>query len=219
MALRSLPMPLRRSFSLVLVGFFLVVTGSRADTPAASDPAGFITTMVNSALDTLKDRQLTPQVRDQRFTALFHGDFDIPRLSRFVLGRYWSAASDGEREQFNKLFERWVVRTYSARFSQYDGGPVTVTVGTARALDGSDWIVPSQIVRPGDGSPISVDWRLHHDSTAFHVVDVDVEGASMALTQKQEFASVIERNGGTVAALNKALDEKLASSDSGSATR
>jgi phospholipid transport system substrate-binding protein len=54
---------------------------------------------------------------------------------------------------------------------------------------------------------------VHNDKGLFKITDVDVEGVSMALAQREEFASVIQRNGGTVAGLNQSLEQRLAGGD------
>lgn len=203
-------MSLRRSLSLLIVAlaFVLPAPGTRA---AAPDPAGFVDKMVSQAIDLLRNKDMPRQERDQKFTALLTQDFDIPRISRFVLGRYWATASDEEREEFSRLFERWVVRTYSARFADYSGE--TVKVGATKPQSETDVIVESQIIHPDGSPPAKVDWRVRQKDGTFKVVDIDVEGVSMALTEKEEFASVIQNNGGTVANLNKALQQKLASNE------
>lgn len=206
-------MPLRRSLSLLLVLVALVLPGAAARADAPADAAGFVEDLINQGLDMLRDKQISAQDRDQRFTALLTANFDIPRISRFVLGRYWTTASDAEREEFSRLFQRWVVRTYSARFNDYAGETVKM-VGTKPQSE-TDVIVETEIIHPNGAPPLKLDWRLRHGSDGFKVIDIDVEGVSMALTEKEEFASVIQRNGGTVANLNKALQDKLASNGAG----
>lgn len=203
-------MSLRRSLSLLIVAFAFALPGSGARA-AAPDPAGFVDKMVNQAIELLKDKDMPRQERDQKFTALLTQDFDIPRISRFVLGRYWTSASDEERQEFGQLFERWVVRTYSARFADYSGE--TVKVGGTKPQNDTDVVVESEIIHPDGSPPAKVDWRVRQKDGAFKIVDIDVEGVSMALTEKEEFASVIQNNGGTVANLNKALQQKLASNE------
>jgi phospholipid transport system substrate-binding protein len=203
-------MSLRRSLSLLILGFAFALPAASAH--AAPDAAvGFVDTMVNQALDLLRDKQMPKAERDQKFAAILTRDFDIPRISRFVLGRYWTTASDQERQEFAKLFERWVVRTYSARFADYAGE--TVKVEGAKPQTDTDVIVESEIIHPDGTPPAKVDWRVRQKDGTFKVVDIDVEGVSMALTEKEEFASVIQRNGGTVANLNTALQQNLASNE------
>jgi phospholipid transport system substrate-binding protein len=75
-------------------------------------------------------------------------------------------------------------------------------------------VVASQIVQPDGAPPVRVDWIVRKDGGGFRIADVSVEGVSMVLTQKQEFAAVIERSGGGgVTALNKAIQDKLSSTN------
>ena len=172
----------------------------------AASPEAFITTLANEALKTLNER-LTEAEIEKRFQVLLERDFDLPRIGRFVLGRYWNGATDTEKQDFAKLFEAYVVRSYSLRFSEYSGQTVTVTGSRAQSADNT--IVASQIV-PADGSPpTKVDWIVNKKGDDYRIIDVNVEGVSMSMTHRQEFATVIERTGGGVTALNKALQQKL----------
>ena len=125
----------------------------------------------------------------------------MPRISRFVLGRYWTTAADQDKQTFQKLFEDYVVRAYAARFSEYSGEEVKVL--GARAESETVTLVTSQFLRPNGAPPAKIDWRVRKQDNDFKIVDIDVEGVSMAVTQREEFGSVIQRDGGTVAGLNK----------------
>ena len=81
----------------------------------AANPAGFVDSLVSDALVVIKDESLGDQDRQARFEALLQHGFDMPRIARFVLGRYWTAASDDQRQAFAQLFEHWVVQTYASR--------------------------------------------------------------------------------------------------------
>jgi len=175
----------------------------------ARDPPSLVTNLVSEAIDEVKQSQDSDEVRAQKFRALLEAGFDIPRISRFVLGRFWNAASDAERKQFTTLFEDWVVRTYSARFRDYSGQTIKVT-GTRPESDTSS-VVLSQFVNPNAPKPAKVEWHVRkEDDGAYKVVDVSVEGVSMALTERDEIAAVADRNGGTASGLNKALEQRLA---------
>lgn len=172
----------------------------------AANPEAFINALAKDALKTLNERLPEAEI-EKRFRVLLQADFDLPRIGRFVLGRYWNGATDAEKEEFGKLFEAYVVRSYSLRFSEYSGQTVTVTGSRAQSADNT--IVASQIV-PADGSPpTKVDWIVNKKGDDYRIIDVNVEGVSMSMTHRQEFATVIERTGGGVTALNKALQQKL----------
>jgi phospholipid transport system substrate-binding protein len=186
----------------------VLVAGLGAARAAALEPqeaAKFIAGLVGEALGTLKDRELSEAAREARFDALLRRGFDMDRIARFVLGRHWRGASEEERRSFTRLFERWVVRLYAARLAHYRGEVVRVT-GAAPEPHGA--IVSSEIDRPS-APPLKVAWRVGAEPAGFKILDINVEGVSMALTERDEIAAVIASNGGSVAGLNRALEQKL----------
>src|SRR6185437_10854289 len=203
----SLRRPLRL---LVLVCALGLAAVSGAHAAAVTDPAGFINELVNAALKALDNKQLTEEDRAKDFRQLLDKNFDMPRISRFVLGRYWKDASDQDKRRFTELFEEYVVRSYAKRFSEYSGETVKIT--GSRPENEATTLVQSQIIRTNGAPPAKVDWRVSKGDGGFKIVDVDVEGVSMIVTQREEFSSVIQRTGG-VAGLNRELEQKLASGD------
>lgn len=175
-------------------------------TAYAQDARSFVGTLGQQAIQVLGPT-VAPAVRVARFRELFHNDFDVPGIGRFVLGRYWHTATPQEQQEFLQLFQEYIVRAYSARLGEYGGEPFRVT---GARPSGDETVVASQIVRQ-NGSPIEVDWYLIGRPGAFKITDVYVGGVSMKVTQRDEFGSVIQRNGGRVAALIGQLQQKLAS--------
>ena len=175
----------------------------------ATDPSALINSLVSEAIANIMDRQEADSDRQMKFRALLESGFDIPRISRFVLGRYWNAASDEQRQRFTGLFEEWVVRAYSSRFKEYGGEAIKV-IGTRPESEIST-VVTSQFTSPHGAPPAKIDWHVRKQADgSFKIVDVSVEGVSMALTQRDEIASVADRNGGTAEGLNQALEASLA---------
>lgn len=201
---------LRRMLRLLILVVGVSLAAGNAGHAAGSDAAGFINELVDQALKALDNKQLTNEDRARKFRDLLDSDFDMARIARFVLGRYWNEASDQDRQQFQKLFEEYVVAGYAQRFSDYSGETVKIT--GSRPESETSTLVQSQIVRTDGAPPAKVDWRVRKDDRGYKIVDVDVEGVSMVLTQREEFSSVIQRSGG-LAGLNKTLREKLASGD------
>jgi phospholipid transport system substrate-binding protein len=198
---------LRRTLLLTApaLGVSLALASKARAAPAQSAEA-FITTLANDALKTLSEKLPEAEI-EKRFRVLLEKNFDLPRIGRFVLGRYWNGASDGEKRDFQKLFEDYVVRSYSLRFSEYSGETVKVTGSRPQSQENS--IVASQIL-PTDGSPpVKLDWIVSKTGDDYRIIDVSVSGVSMSVTHRQEFAAVIEKTGGGVTALNKALQDKL----------
>ena len=178
-----------------------------ADT--GNDPGQVIATLGDKALAEIKKNASARPQMEANFKVLLETYFDVPSISKFVLARYWRVATEAERAEFTQLFERLVVQSYAARFSEYSGETFKVTNVVKDQPDPGDAIVHSQIQAAGQ-EPVRADWRLKNLSGGYRIVDVKIEGVSMVQTFRDEFASVIRTNGGTVAGLNVALRKKIA---------
>jgi phospholipid transport system substrate-binding protein len=195
---------MRRSIAIgALVLAILVFAAPRE--AAAQDARAFVGTLGKEAIEVLGPN-VAPAQRQARFRVLFHDDFDIPGIGRFVLGRYWRTATPEEQQEFLGLFQEYLVRAYATRLSAYGGEPFRVT---GARPSGDETIVSSEIIRT-NGTRIAVDWYLTGGGGRFKITDVYVGGVSMKVTERDEFASVIQRNGGRVAALIAQLRQKLA---------
>ena len=195
----------RRSF--LAAALFLVAGAfipSCVPAMAAADPSALISNLGSRALEVLGKNAPQSQ-RVERFRQLLREDFDVPGIARFVLGRYWNVATEEQRTEFVRLFEDYVALAYSTRLAEYTGETFKVT-GSRPDADGA--IVSSQIIRPAGAAPVKVDWRLTGRNGVYKISDVSVDGISMAVTQRSEFAAVIQHNGGQVQSLITMLRDK-----------
>jgi phospholipid transport system substrate-binding protein len=197
----------------------LLVAAAAVARPAAAagdaDPAAsaFMQKLGNDAIDELTDPAVPTPERQARFRRLLNDHFDMAAISKFVLGRYWRTADEAQRAEFRTLFEDFIVVSYSARFSEYRGEAFKVSGSNAEG--GGTILVHSKIDMP-TSEDIRVDWRLRARDGQFAIVDIIVEGVSMAVTQRSEFASVIQSRGG-IDGLLEALRTKNAQSANNSA--
>jgi len=113
-------------------------------------------------------------------------------IGRFVLGVNWRQATPQQREDYQALFNDYVLKTYSARLGGFTNEEFKV-VGSQPAGK-RDVMVHSQVLRK-DGPPITADWRVRMVDGDPKVIDVVVEGVSMSISQRQEFASVVQSKG------------------------
>jgi phospholipid transport system substrate-binding protein len=188
--------------------FLLITTASLAAAPPVNpaDAVAFMNHLWTRAVELLNNKA-DAAVRQAQFRELFHDDFDRLGIARFVLGRYWRNASEEEQREFVKLFEDYVVFVYTARLGNFGGQ--TFQIRGSRS-DGDGVIVSTDVMSPGSSSPLRIEWRLVSDSGAYKINDVIVEGISMMVTQRSEFASVVQRNGGQVRGLIAMMREKTA---------
>lgn len=175
-----------------------LVLSVAADTEAAKK---FVDKMAQTGIGFLGNEGLTDEQRTAEFRKLLNNNFDMATIGRFALGRNWKTATPAQQAEYQKLFKNMIVEIYSRRFKEYNGQKLEVT--GARADGDTDVIVSSSIIPP-NGQKVSVDWRVRNNK----VVDILVEGVSMALTQRSDFASVIQRGGGSVEVLLEHLRQQ-----------
>ena len=162
---------------------------------AGPDPAvatAHIQMLTDEAAAILERPDLDLVDRERSFSVILRNGFDIGLIGRFVVGRYWAGASDDQREDFLELFGDFVVATYTPRFSSFAGESVVIT-GTQR-IDDNDVLVVTEIGRAGD-RPTPIGWRIRLRDGQPKIIDVMVHGLSLAVTQRDEFASVLRRQG------------------------
>jgi phospholipid transport system substrate-binding protein len=202
--------PLAGAAMLVMAGVASIAAPMLAPTAAYAQnqqqAADFVQSLGDKAIATLADPKVSKPEAKKVFRELLNDNFDINTISRFVLGRYWNIASDDQKKEYQTLFEQMIVEVYAERFSQYAGE--SFKVGAAQASGGSDAVVTSQVLRP-QGAPVNVSWRVRNRGGSFKIIDVIVENVSMSVTQRSEFASVIQNNGGRFDALLGALRQRI----------
>ena len=198
----------RRLFAAVPAIFLaasLIAAAPVARAQSTAEAAKFVQGLGDRAILELTDQKISDAERVNRMRALLTQSFDKEAIARFVLGTYWNRASESEQTEFITLYETLVSYTYAGLFKKYSGEIFQVL--RARELDG-DTVVYSQINQPGGGQPIPIEILVRPASSQFRAVDIKVEGISMPLTHRKEYASVIQRNQGQVGGLLKILREK-----------
>jgi phospholipid transport system substrate-binding protein len=196
------------AFCALLLSFALPAITTEAATAASSPASAFVQKLGETALMSLTEKGMPRTVRERRVREILRANFDIPTIGRFALGTYWRDASETQRQEYMDLFEDMIVQTYTSRFEDYSGQKLLVD-GTA--TQGKDFIVSSEVLQK-DGAPVRLEWRVRNKDEGMKVVDVLVEGVSMSVTQREDFKSVIQHNGGKVEALLATMRQRKKSS-------
>lgn len=170
-----------------------------ASSRAAASPAAFVETLTYGAFETLRDQGISERERFEKFRVLLSSGVDLPRIGRFVLGAHWRSANAAQQAEYQKLFGNYVIAAYAGRLRDYTDSKITVKNTTPAGA--GEYIVSTLIVNPKNPEPVHVDWRLREIEGQLRVLDMTIEGISMALTQRSEFASIIQNNGGDINAL------------------
>ncbi|MDH5748475.1 MAG: ABC transporter substrate-binding protein [Rhodospirillales bacterium] len=158
----------------------------------------------NDAVSVLSDKTLKRDERISYFRKLISGTLDIKVLGKFMLGREWKRMDDAQKAAYLAVFKDFIVQTYATRLG---GTQVSKFQVTKTRLSGNkDVLVYSRVSRPGN-SPINAVWRLRERGDRFVILDLVVEGISMALTLRQEFTAILRKAGG-VDGLIRTLKER-----------
>lgn len=196
--------PLGRLTAAALATLFLATAtvAARADTGSGSGAVAFAQKLGNTAIAKLTDRSLGDAARVKRMRQLLRDSFDVPAVSKFVLGKYRRRATPGQLKEFEKLYTTYVAYNYAGLFKKYDGQKVKME--SEKAQSNGDIDVGGVIVENG-GETASITLRVRKEHGGFKVIDLKVKGVSMPLTHRQQFSSIISRNDGKVSALLDAL--------------
>ena len=173
---------------------------------AESDPGSYVMEMTTNAINTLTDKSISQNEKESQFGKLFDKNFDIPSISRFVLGKYWKQASLDQKKKFIKAFRNYIVKTYSSRFNEYSGEQLKL-IDFENESNPKIFLVHTILERQ-DAPVIKVDWRIGKKKDRFVILDIIIEGISLAITQRSEFVSVIDQNEGNIDKLISLLKEK-----------
>ena len=174
------------------VGLLPATAKAEASPEAVKGASQFIQWLADQAIAVLGSSNSTLETREMEFRRLLAQGFAMPFIGRFVLGRYWRTTPPEQREDYQELFAEYILRTYSSRLGGYAGETFSVT--GARPAGKQDILVATRIDRPS-GPPIKADWRVRVFDNEYKIIDIMVEGVSMAVTQRSEFTNVVRSQG------------------------
>ncbi len=185
--------------------------------------ANFIRDFADRGIGFLTDEDLAVEERKKLLRSLFGESVAVNGVAKFALGRYWRRLTPGERDEYLLLFREVVVGVWADRLLTAVVNPnhfrylvehsgrmfeIVQVTPTKSALPGEYTVVVRSLIWTSAKSVVHVNWRVATKGKIFKITDVLVEGISMAITHRAEFASVIRANGGQVAALIGVLRRK-----------
>jgi phospholipid transport system substrate-binding protein len=182
-------------------------TSVRADQVQQTPAGKFIQDLGSQAMGVITNKALSEAQRTVQYHEILRKAFDLRTIGRFVLGRAWNSTSQGQQQEFMELFEKLVVEIYGDRMKFYNGESFRVR-GTRQESE-RDTIVLSEIEHPGGQKPTTVDWRVRKQGDNLAVIDVVINGVSQSVTQRQEYAAIIQRDGGKLDALLAHMRERV----------
>jgi phospholipid transport system substrate-binding protein len=168
----------------------------------------FVTAQSQRALNILGDRSLSQAQKAQQFRSFVDQVADVPRITDFVLGKYRRTITPAQHQQFTQVFRAYASSVYESRLGEYSGERFRVTGSTVRRPGD---VVVSSVVSGGQmNQPRTVQWRVIRDQAGqWRVVDVQVAGVWLAITQQQDFVATVDNAGGNINVLINQLRSQL----------
>ena len=147
--------------------------------------------------------------RNRKLYEFMDSVVDVRAIARFTIGRHWNQASPRQRAEFTALFRDFLAHSVLGRIAQLADASVDVQkVVPVKASKSGDVLVVSRIRIAKRSSSLGVVWRVRKTKAGPKLVDVMVAGISMAVLQREEYASFLRANGGDVDTIIAALRDK-----------
>ena len=157
-----------------------------------AEEENFVISFADSAISILSSDSLSDAERTSSFTELVMSSIDLNLISKFVLSKAWKNASDEQKEEYLIAFKDYFINSYANKLDQYTGEKVDV-IGSQEA--GKYVIVESNIIREGtDTLKINLKWRLLNKNNQIKIIDLNIEGISLVIAQREEFQSFLANN-------------------------
>jgi phospholipid transport system substrate-binding protein len=172
-----------------------------------------VNNIVNEVLPFLREQSekgWNQEVVEAKFSKVLDDYFDIDYIGKASLGQFWREASDIEKDEYLKIFKTAIIKTYVLRFKEYKNENIEVIKEDIQGK--KDIIVYSNLINEYKSSPaVDINWRVRKEKNGIYkVIDLDVAGISMLITQRNEYQSIINQNGGKVSAIIAKLKEVVA---------
>lgn len=192
----------------LLVVFGVLFSFADKASAKSSDPAvSFVENLSTEFITKIFNDKSWEKQKVDNFRKTFLKNCDLDFISKFVLGKAWRTAKADERKSFTAAFSENVVLTWAGRFKEYNGQTIKVT-GTRPAQSGQIY-VDSQVISPVPNTvPIALIWRLENVAGDYKIVDLVIEGVSMAMSYRNEYAAVLQASGGSINKLSETLQAK-----------
>ena len=171
----------------------------------SSDPKQFIQEIVDEAKKVLVDSN-TKEFKTKKLSEMALKTVDIKGVAYYSLGSYRKEFSDEQMKEYLPLFEKYFLKSFTSRLTDYSDPKINVL--SAEVINPKYTIVKSLLLATDKKPEVNIEWRVYTKNPDKPLIrDLIIEGLSLARTQKEEFASVIETNNGDVSKLFITLKE------------
>ena len=186
-------------FLLIFINFIYIKNSF------AIDPYSFVQETADRASEALNKRQ-SKEEKMEILKTIAKETVDIKGIGFYSLGKHRKSMSDQKKEEYLEIFNKYFLKTFSSRLAEYTDP--RIRVDSQKKLSDKYTMVSSTLLATEDKPELKIDWRVvTKDPDNPLIIDVVIEGVSLAKVQKEEFNSIIQSNDGDMNALFKNLKD------------
>ena len=185
---------------------FIILIYSFLNSNALSiDPEIFVQSTVNRASKLLSE-SISKDEKVKELRKIAKETVDIKGIGFYTLGPIRKNLNENDIKQYSDLFEQYFLKSFSSRLAEYTNPEIDVF---AKEVINKNYTIVNSILKATKDRPeIKIDWRIYTKNPESPLIrDLIIEGLSLARTQKEEFSSILNSNGGNINALFKTLEE------------
>ena len=193
---------MKKNFFIII---FFVFGLTQESFSYSSDPKQFIQEIVDEAKQVLVNSN-TKEFKTKKLSEMALKTVDIKGVGYYTLGNYRKKLNEEQMKEYLVLFEKYFLKSFTSRLTDYSDPKIDVI--SAEVLNTKYTIVKSLLLATDKKPEVNIEWRVYTKNPDKPLIrDLIIEGLSLARTQKEEFASVIESNNGDVSKLFITLKE------------
>ena len=195
---------MKRFLSALVI--FLITTISTNSFAYNTDPKLFVEELVDDAIKTLSNKSISKADKNKKIEEIALANVDIDALGMYTLGDLRKNLDENNLKKYKTLFEKYFLKSLTSRLTDYSSQKFEVLSADQKSDNYN--IVSSRIVESASQPEIKIDWRIYtKDPSKPLIRDLIVEGLSLAKTQKEEFASILNSNNNDINILFSKLEE------------
>ena len=189
-----------RKIILIIFFYFLTIESSFS---IGADV--FVQSTVNRASKILSEN-ISKDEKINKLKIIAEETVDIRGIGFYTLGSIRKNLDDNQKKKYSKLFREYFLKSFSSRLSEYTNPEIDVL--SKEVLSENYTIVNSLLKGTSERPEVKIDWRVYTKNPENPLIrDLIIEGLSLARTQKEEFASILNSNDNKIDALFKTLEE------------
>jgi len=184
---------------------FLIIYLLNFNNVYSIEPEVFVQSTVNRASKILSDN-LTKEKKMSELQSVAKDTVDIKGIGFYTLGSVRKSLNESQKKEYGILFESYFLKSFSSRLAEYTNPEIDVQ---GKEVINENYTIVNSLLKGTDQRPeVKIDWRIYTKNPEKPLIrDLIIEGLSLARTQKEEFASILNSNDGDISALFNTLKE------------